>query len=65
MSYTCSRAYVQCIRTDFSFNDYNFKEYVEVELTLRLTVSQAVSISLYRAPLWDLQPDISCRNVAV
>jgi hypothetical protein len=35
---------------------------VEVEITLRL----AVSMSWYRAPLWDLQPDIiSYRNVAV
>jgi hypothetical protein len=39
---------------------------VEVKVTLRLTVSQSVSMSWYRAPLWDLQPDIiSCRNVAV
>jgi hypothetical protein len=38
----------------------------EVEVTLRLTVSQSVSMSWYRAPLWDLQPDIiSCRNVVV
>jgi hypothetical protein len=30
------------------------------------TDSQSVSMSWYRAPLWDLQPDIiSCRNVAV
>jgi hypothetical protein len=27
---------------------------VEVEVTLRLTVSQTVSMSWYRAPLWDL-----------
>jgi hypothetical protein len=33
------------------------------EVTLRLTV---ISMSWYRAPLWDLRPDItSCRNVAV
>jgi hypothetical protein len=39
---------------------------VEVEVTLRLTVSQSVSMSWYRVPLWDLRPDIiSCRNVAV
>jgi hypothetical protein len=38
----------------------------EVEVTLRLTVSQSISMSWYRAPLWDLRPDItSCRNVAV
>jgi hypothetical protein len=38
----------------------------EVEVTLRLTVSQSVNMSWYRAPLWDLRPDIiSCRNVAV
>jgi hypothetical protein len=38
----------------------------EVEVTLRLTVSQSVSMSWYRVPLWDLWPDIiSCRNVAV
>jgi hypothetical protein len=40
------------------------------EVTLRLTVgqsvSQSVSMSWYRAPFWDLRPDItSCRNVAV
>jgi hypothetical protein len=30
------------------------------------TDGQSVSMSWYRAPLWDLQPDItSCRNVAV
>jgi hypothetical protein len=35
---------------------------VEVEATLRLTVS----MSWYRVPMWDLQPDIiSCRNVVV
>jgi hypothetical protein len=35
---------------------------LEVEVTLRLTVS----MSWYRAPLWDLRPDItSCRSVAV
>jgi hypothetical protein len=39
---------------------------VGVEVTLRLTVSQSVSLSWYRAPLWDLRPDItSCRIVAV
>jgi hypothetical protein len=39
---------------------------VEVEVTLRLTVSQSVSMSWYRVPLWDLRPGIiSCRNVAV
>jgi hypothetical protein len=38
----------------------------EVEVTLWLTVSQSVSMSWYRAPLWDLRPDItSCRDVAV
>jgi hypothetical protein len=42
----------------------------EKEVTLRLTVSQSViksvSMSWYRAPLWDLRPDItSCRNVTV
>jgi hypothetical protein len=38
----------------------------KVEVTLRLTVGQSVSMSWYRAPLWDLPPDItSCRNVAV
>jgi hypothetical protein len=36
------------------------------EVTLRLTVSQSVSMSWNRVPLWDLRPDIiSCRNVAV
>jgi hypothetical protein len=36
------------------------------EVTLRLTVSQSVSMPWYRAPLWDLRPDItSCRNFAV
>jgi hypothetical protein len=44
--------------------------YIKVEVTLRLTVSQSVSqyvsMSWYRAPLWDLRPDItSCRNVVV
>jgi hypothetical protein len=35
---------------------------LEVEVSLRLTVSMC----WYRAPLWDLRPDItSCRNVAV
>jgi hypothetical protein len=30
------------------------------------SVSQSVSMSWYRAPLWDLRPDVtSCRNVAV
>jgi hypothetical protein len=39
---------------------------VEVEDTLRLTVSQSVSQSWYRLPLWDLRPDIiSCPNAAV
>jgi hypothetical protein len=39
---------------------------MEVEVTLRLTVSQSVSMSWYRVPLWDLWPDIiSFRNVAV
>jgi hypothetical protein len=39
---------------------------IEVEVTLRLTDSQSVSMPWYRAPLWDLQPDIiSCWNVAV
>jgi hypothetical protein len=39
---------------------------VEVEVTLRLTVSQSVSTSWYRASLWDLRPGItSCQNVAV
>jgi hypothetical protein len=43
---------------------------VGVEDTLLLTVGrsvgQSVSISWYRAPLWDFRPDItSCRNVAV
>jgi hypothetical protein len=39
---------------------------VEVEVTLRLTVSQSVNMSWYRVPLCDLRPDIiSCRNVAV
>jgi hypothetical protein len=34
---------------------------VEVEVTLRLTVSQSVSMSWHRVPLWDLRPDIiSC-----
>jgi hypothetical protein len=38
----------------------------EVEVTLRLTVSQSVSMSWYRVPLWDLRPDIiSCPNVAI
>jgi hypothetical protein len=46
----------------------------EVEVTLRLMVSQSVSqsvsqyvsMSWYRAPLYDLRPDItSCRKVAV
>jgi hypothetical protein len=38
----------------------------EVEVTLRLTVSQSVSMSWHRVPLWNLRPDIiSCRNVAV
>jgi hypothetical protein len=37
-----------------------------VEVTLWLMVSQSVSMSWYRAPLWDFRPDItSCRNVAV
>jgi hypothetical protein len=37
-----------------------------VDVTLRLTVGQSVSMSWYRAPLWDLRPNItSCRNVAV
>jgi hypothetical protein len=41
-------------------------ELVEVQVTLRPTASQSVSMSWYRAPLWDLRPDItSCRNVAV
>jgi hypothetical protein len=36
------------------------------EVTLRLTVGRSVSMSWYRAPLWDLRPDItSCRNVVV
>jgi hypothetical protein len=36
------------------------------EVTLRLTVSQSVSMSCYRASLWDLRPNItSCRNVTV
>jgi hypothetical protein len=31
-----------------------------------MTDGQSVSMSWYRAPLWDLRPDItSCRNVAV
>jgi hypothetical protein len=31
-----------------------------------MTGGQSVSMSWYRAPLWDLRPDItSCRNVAV
>jgi hypothetical protein len=31
-----------------------------------MTDSRSVSMSWYRAPLWDLRPDItSCRNVAV
>jgi hypothetical protein len=39
---------------------------LEVEVALRLTVSQSVSMSWYRVPTWDLRPDItSCRNVAV
>jgi hypothetical protein len=39
---------------------------VEVEVILRLTVGRSVSMSWYRAPLWDLRPDItSYRNVAV
>jgi hypothetical protein len=43
----------------------NFCE-AEVEVTLQLTVSQSVSMSWYRVPMWDLRPDIiSCRNVAV
>jgi hypothetical protein len=45
-------------------SDYtaNCRPFLEVEVTLRLTVSK----SCYRAPLWDLRPDIiSCRNVAV
>jgi hypothetical protein len=37
-----------------------------VEVTLRLTVIHSVSMSWYRATLWDLRPDItSCRNVAI
>jgi hypothetical protein len=36
------------------------------EVTLQLTVIHPVSMSWYRAPLWDLRPDItSCPNVAV
>jgi hypothetical protein len=43
-----------------------YSVFVEVEFTLRLTVSQSVSMSWYRVPLWDLRPDItSYRNVAV
>jgi hypothetical protein len=38
-------------------------EALEVEVTLRLTVSQYVLVS---SPLWDLRPDLtSCRKVAV
>jgi hypothetical protein len=38
-------------------------EAVEVEVTLRLTVGQSVSMSWHRAPLWNLRPDVtSCRN---
>jgi hypothetical protein len=44
----------------------NNKSLVEVEVALWHSVSQSVSMSWYRAPLWDLRPDItSCRNVAV
>jgi hypothetical protein len=36
------------------------------EVTLQLTVNQSVSMSWYRALLWDLRPDITfCRNVSV
>jgi hypothetical protein len=36
------------------------------QVTLRLTVSQSVSVSWYRVPMWDLRQDIiSFRNVAV
>jgi hypothetical protein len=39
---------------------------VEAEVTLRLTVSESVSTSWCRAPLWDMRPDITfCRSVAV
>jgi hypothetical protein len=42
------------------------EEEKEKEVTLRLTVSQSVSMSWYRALLWDFRPDItSCRNVVV
>jgi hypothetical protein len=48
------------------FKFYPLIVQVEVEVTLRLTVNQSVSMSWYRTPLWDLRPDIiSCRNVAV
>jgi hypothetical protein len=40
-----------------------YETLVEVEVTLRQSVSQYALVSI---PLWDLRPDItSCRNVAV
>jgi hypothetical protein len=45
-----------------SYDTFFSSHIVEVEVTLRLTVS----MPWYRVPLWDLRPDIiSCRNVAV
>jgi hypothetical protein len=32
----------------------------KVEVTLRLPISQSVSMSWYRAPLWHLRPDVTC-----
>jgi hypothetical protein len=43
-----------------------FLHWSKAQVTLRLTVGQSVSMSWYRTPLWDLQPDItSCLKFAV
>jgi hypothetical protein len=53
LSESCGRVFAGCPlwREAGSVN-------VEVEVTLRLTDSQSVSMTWYRAPLWDLRPDI-------
>jgi hypothetical protein len=48
-------AVMRCDWVDLQ-HDLQAREYI----TLRLTVSQSVSMSWYRAPLWDLRPDITC-----
>jgi hypothetical protein len=56
---------VSIVRSRTQPTEFSLVE-AEVEVNLRLTVSQSVSMSWHRAHLWDLRPDItSCPNVAV